>query len=205
MKKRIFRLTHIDNVEHILQYGITHKDSANSNSNYIAIGSRGVISRRKSVIEPVHGRSLSSYIPFYFHQRMPMLYMIKNGYMEVTVYPMSAIVYCISYTSSVQQYGLDFVFTDGNASGKGLADFFDSSRLNEIDDLLDWEAIANPYWRDEVDTDKKRRKQAEFLVRGDIPIEAIAGFVVYNEAAKRRLMALGVTKESVSIQPNFYF
>ncbi len=34
----IYRMTHIDNIPHILKYGITHKNSKNANPHYKAIG-----------------------------------------------------------------------------------------------------------------------------------------------------------------------
>ncbi len=42
-------------------------------------------------------------------------------------------------------------------------------------------AISSKYWKDENDLDLKRRKEAEFLVSGDLPVNAIEGFVVYTE------------------------
>lgn len=36
----IFRMVHIDNISHILQYGLTHWSSPNCNPNYIPIGDK---------------------------------------------------------------------------------------------------------------------------------------------------------------------
>ncbi len=70
-------MTHIDNIPHILQYGITHKSSPNANPNYKPIGDVSIINKRES--EPrmtVDGVEFvpGDYIPFYFYARMPMLY-----------------------------------------------------------------------------------------------------------------------------------
>ena len=43
----IYRMTHIDNIPHILQYGITHKSSPNSNPCYKTIGDIDIINKRK--------------------------------------------------------------------------------------------------------------------------------------------------------------
>lgn len=53
--------------------------------------------------------------------------------------------------------------------------------------------------------DKKRRKEAEFLVLGDIAIDAILGYIVYNENAQNRMIELGVETLNIDIRPDFYF
>lgn len=41
-------MTHIDNVPHILRYGITHRLSLNANQNYIPIGDSSIINKRNN-------------------------------------------------------------------------------------------------------------------------------------------------------------
>jgi len=43
---KIYRITHIENIPHILQYGITHKDSQNKNPDYKNIGDLSLINTR---------------------------------------------------------------------------------------------------------------------------------------------------------------
>lgn len=61
------------------------------------------------------------------------------------------------------------------------------------------------YWKDENDLDLKRRKEAEFLVDGDISTEAVLGFAVYNETAKNKLIGFGVEAKRIVINTGFYF
>ena len=61
------------------------------------------------------------------------------------------------------------------------------------------------YWLDENDLDLKRRKEAEFLVLGDIATEAILGFVVYNQNAQNRMIGFGADVSKVLIKPDYYF
>ena len=42
----IYRMTHIKNIKHILEYGITHKKSRNFNPDYISIGDKSMIDTR---------------------------------------------------------------------------------------------------------------------------------------------------------------
>ncbi|SEA26408.1 protein of unknown function [Arachidicoccus rhizosphaerae] len=34
---KLYRITHIDNIPHVLRYGITHKNSPNASPNFVAI------------------------------------------------------------------------------------------------------------------------------------------------------------------------
>jgi hypothetical protein len=58
----LYRMTHIDNISHILQYGITHKASPNANPHFVSIGDRSLISTRNS-FKLDNGKSISEYIP----------------------------------------------------------------------------------------------------------------------------------------------
>jgi len=45
-KVKIYRITHIENIRHILEYGITHKDSCNKDTDYKNIGDIVLIDNR---------------------------------------------------------------------------------------------------------------------------------------------------------------
>ena len=78
-KTYLFRMTHIQNIPHILQYGITHLTSPNANVNYVPIGDGSLINTRSSFILN-NGKQLGDYIPFYFGVLTPMLYVIQKGF-----------------------------------------------------------------------------------------------------------------------------
>ena len=203
-KTYLYRMTHIENVPHILQYGLTHVSSVNANKSYKAIGDDSIISTRNNIEIP-NGKKLGNYIPFYFGSRMPMLYVIQKGYNGVPVTPAQDIVYCISSVQKIVDHKLPFVFANGHAVAVGLTDFYEEKDLVNIDEILDKKAIDAKYWRNIEDTDLKRRKEAEFLVETDIPTTAIIGWVVYNEEAQKRLLELGIPQEMIYIKPDAYF
>jgi len=63
----------------------------------------------------------------------------------------------------------------------GYTSFYDD--LNEIDTAIDWEIMQTKYWRDtDEDGDRKRRRQAEFLVHQAVPWPLIRGIGVMDEA-----------------------
>lgn len=199
----IYRMTHIDNIPHIIQNGITHSNSKNANVNFIPIGDNSLIYERREIILK-NNKLLGDYIPFYFGIRTPMLYVLQNGYNMVTATLAENIVYCVSSVQNIIDLQLDFVFTDGHAKDKFTTQFF-SEDIQNIGSLLDWNSIKATYWKDEEDLDLKRKKQAEFLVLGDIPYNSLLGFIVYNENSKQKLINRGVDAKIIGIKPEYYF
>jgi len=45
---RVYRLTHVKNITHILKFGITHKNSLNKNIDYVPIGDASLIHTRNN-------------------------------------------------------------------------------------------------------------------------------------------------------------
>jgi hypothetical protein len=118
--------------------------------------------------------------------------------------PAEKIVYCVSSVQKIIDLKLDFVFTDGHAVD-GFSTQYSAKDINQIDTILDKKAINAKYWKDENDLDLKRRKEAEFLVLGDIAIEAVLGFLVSNENAKCRIIEYGADASIVHIKSDYYF
>jgi len=202
-KIRLFRMVHIENVPHILTNGLTLATSENANENYVPIGDNSLIDRRGSVIVP-NGKKLNEFLPFYFWYRMPMLYVVEKGYNGVPVQNPENIVYCVTNVEKIIQSQIPFLFTNGHAVSR-LSKFFGKDEINSLEEIIDFDAIKKDFWNDENDLDLKRRKEAEFLVEGDIPLDVISGWVVYNEKAKKKLLDFGIQENLVVVRENFYF
>lgn len=196
-------MVHIENVSHILANGLTLATSEKANENYVPIGDNSLIDKRSSVTVP-NGKNLNEFLPFYFWYRMPMLYVVQRGYNGVPVQNPENIVYCVTNVEKIIYSRLPFVFTNGHAVSK-LSKFFGKEEIHLLEEILDFEAIKKDFWKDENDLDLKRRKEAEFLVEGDIPLEVISGWVVYNEVAQKRLLELGIPNDKIVTRENFYF
>jgi hypothetical protein len=199
----LYRITHIENIPHVLQYGITHSSSPNANPAFVPIGDKSLITTRSQFILS-NGRRLGEYIPFYFGTRMPMLYVIQNGFNLVTPTPACEIVYCVTSVQKILDNNLKYIFTDGHAVDS-FSTQYDLADIGNIDNLLDMKAIQARYWKDENDLDLKRRKEAEFLVLGDIPIAAILCYLVYNESVKQKLLVFGIKGSMIYINSQAYF
>ena len=196
-------MTHIDNMPHILQHGITHISSPNANPGYRPIGDGSLIGSR-AAFPVIAGKTLGDYIPFYFWGHMPMLYVIQNGHNGVTRVAPSDIVYLVCTIGRLVALAQPSLFTNGHAISQ-LSVTYDIKEVARIEEIVDFAAVKEPFWIKEGDQDLKRRKEAEFLVEGDIPLVAIAGYIVYDETASKSLLALNVPTDKIFIRKDFYF
>ncbi len=212
-KVNIYRITHIENIPQILNYGITNKKSKHKNPNYKAIGDTCIINTRNNKeinitnggIETIKTIELGDYIPFYFGIKMPMLYVIQRGgnFVPRRTIPEN-IVYVVCSVIKIHNFGYEYYFSDGHALNK-LSTFYNRDKLIDLIGILDWNAIKKPYWQGEGNLDVKRKKQAEFIVKEDLSPECIIGFGCYNERAKNNLKGLGVNEKIIRVIPNAYF
>lgn len=202
-KKYLYRMIHIENISHVLEYGITHRNSTNANLNFIAIGDSSIITTRAGKILN-NGNTLGNYIPFYFGYRFPMLYVIQWGHNGVKQTLAEDIVYCVTTVEEIINSNIAFIFTDGHAIDS-FSTQYTKERINDIEHLLDWEAIQDIYWHDDNDLDKKRRKEAELLLENDLPTKHILGYICYNEKAKSKLVHFGIEEKKIVVRPNYYF
>jgi hypothetical protein len=212
---KIYRMTHIDNIEHILKYGITHQNSPKANPNYVHIGDMDLINNRNTFrvfvtngndsISNAQQIVLGDFIPFYFGVRMPMLYVVgRGGNFVKRAYLMQEIIYLTCHISDIVQSKSAFFFSDGHATDS-FSLFYDKTKIDKLSQIINWDAIKTKYWGGNENLDIKRKKQAEFLVLGDIGVNCLNSFGCYNEQAKEKLIKIGVKKEKIMIVANAYF
>ncbi|SEA54370.1 protein of unknown function [Arachidicoccus rhizosphaerae] len=135
---------------------------------------------------------------------MPMLYVIQHGgnFVPNAVNPEN-IVYLACSVVQVASIGKTFYFSDGHGTDR-FTRFYDYSKLPQLPDIIDWEAITKQYWGT-ANLDVKRKKQAEFIIEGDIPPHLIIGFGCFNKDARNRLIDMGVLGTKIKIIPNAYY
>ena len=204
----LYRMTHIGNIPHVLQYGIVHHSSPNRNPNYISIGDTSLINFRTTKSVPVGNNSivLGDFIPFYFGVRMPMLYVIQLGGNFVGIARKAEeIVYVVVSLKQIVEQNFLYYFSDGHATDN-LTTFYDIADINRLPSIIDWNAVKSLKWSgDGIPTDIKRRKQAEFLVKQDLFPGFIVGFVCYNDKAKNQLISYGIDGQRIKVYPNAYY
>lgn len=197
-----FRLTHIDNMQHIMRNGLVRASSTLRNVNYVPIGDSQVIHIRE--VRKVKGYQLSDFMPFYFGPRSPMLYVIQHGYNGVRQEKPENIVYCVVRIIDIINNNIDCIFTDGHALSS-FTHYYKKEQLSILDSIVNYKDVYSTFWNDENDFDLKRRKEAELLINGDLPVQYICGYVVYNDKAKDYLISIGIAAELIVVKPVFYF
>lgn len=96
----------------------------------------------------------------------------------------NAIIHLVTTLGEIETRACEFIFTDGHAI-MHLSEFFvEPSDLNHVD----WKVMGATYWNDtDKDPDRKRRRQAEFLVHDQLPWKAIQAIGVSNDAVAGRV------------------
>lgn len=204
----IYHITHIDNLESILSEGglLAYNVMLETQTNYTNIAYENIQDRRATIRVPCGGGGvLHDYVPFYFAPRSPMLYTINRGNVKSYTQGQSTVIHLVSYVENIEVAGLSFVFTDGHAV-MAFTDFFDD--LNYLS-AIDWDVMESRYWNDtNEDNDRKRRRQAEFLVRYFFPSQLIIEIGVMNSTIKTQvenILQNFTHQPSVIVRNNWYY
>ena len=204
----IYHITHISNICSMVTAGGIWCDALINSRNLapLVIGYEHIKERRsKREVEVAKGGFLSEYVPFYFCPRSPMLYVIHHGFIQGYQGGQSKVLHLVSSVEVVQAKSLSFFFTDGHAEQQISHQFGSSNDL----DKLDWQVINDPIWHNiSSDTDRKRRKQAEFLVHNFFPWDLIKEIGVYDEQMKNevcKVLNKSGCKSVVKVHQNWYY
>lgn len=204
---RIYHITPIDNLPAILDAGaLVCKRQATTQQDV----SRAEIQQgraSKDVPDPPGG-TIHDYVPFYFGERSPMLLALARHHKTAYRGTQEEIIYLVSAVDLIEKNQLEYVFSDGHTTMK-ITRMFNS--VNDLD-KVDWNVVNARQWNDVPGqhNDRKRRKQAEFLVKGQVPLELLLGFAVRTEAMKQRLRALLSTYPAyaeayIAVRPEWYY
>ena len=194
----IIHMTHMDNLERIFAGGalvatarLSARGTAFTNIAYSSIQAQRAAKR----IPCGPGGCLHDYVPFYFTKRSPMLYTINRGNVPCEG-GQGALVHLVSTAQKVAGAGLGYAFSDGHGIMSYSSFFDDLAHLGEVD----WDVIRSTQWADTVeDGDRKRRKQAEFLVRDEFPVRLLSGVIVRTENRKAQVEGL-LTRLGMNLQ-----
>lgn len=183
----LYRLVHVDNLATLLTRGMLHAPHSTPNDGLPYRPIHSVTVQASRHLREIHcgpGGTIHDYLPFYFGPLSVMLLNLKTGRVAGYGEGQEPLVYLLTTAQAVQQKGCQFVFSDGH----GLANFTDwYNDLGQLDQV-DWNIVGARYWSDQPeDNDRKRRKQAEFLVWQSLDWSLIHGIVVLNTAMKQRV------------------
>ena len=204
----IVHLTHVDNLSSILGEGgvlsyheMDRRGIGHHNIAYVHIQAR----RESTIVFGAKGGCLHDYVPFHFGPKPPMLLTISSGNVPNHTEGQPPLVYLVSTAQAVEAAGLPFAFTDGHAT-MAITEFFDDlDRLDQID----WPVIHGKWWNDTPEhPDRKRRRQAEFLVHQKFPIELIQEIVVLNAGTQAKVLEIlsgSGLEVPVQVRSNWYY
>jgi len=131
------------------------------------------------------GGVLHDYVPFYFGERSPMLYANHTGYVPSNAAGQRPLVYLVSTVDAVVATASRWVFTDGHAVIR-ITRFFES--LADLPGAVDWSVVHAKQWADtREDPDRKRRKQAEFLVHEFFPLDLVEEIAVMDDTMRTQV------------------
>lgn len=204
----IFHITLIENLRLIFAAGELRAKRAldQDAAGYATIAHQNIQDRRARTPVPCAPFGvLHDYVPFYFGSRSPMLYAISRGMVEGFSGSQRSIIHMVATAQDIQAQGLDFAFTDGHGT-IALTEFYnDLASLSEVDLPL----MKARYWADtDDDPDRKRRRQAEFLVYRRLPLALVRGVGVAGpgqQAEVEALLAEFGWEIPVAVRPRWYY
>jgi len=205
-------MTHGKNLESILRCGGILCDNLMRARDDMPteIGYQDLKARRRAQDVPMSpGGTLGDYVPFYFAPRSPMLYVIHdpNAQRRISVPGGQAgVIYLVTTIAAVRGARVPFLFTDGHPVSHSLSSFYDNAlHLNRVD----WEVIASHDWANTTDDpDRKRRREAEFLVHKSLPWSLVTEIGVIREKVADRVQEIlsnASHQPTVSVRRDWYF
>ena len=205
----IYHITHARNLSGIIERGELVCDRvriADGIAN-VNIGHADIKQWRMGrAVKAGPGGVIADYVPFYFAPRSPMLLSINGGNVAGYSEGQRPVVHLVASAEAVQAAGLGFAFTDGHAPMAVTKHFDDLAELVQVD----WSVMPLTYWYDtQEDPDRKRRRQAEFLVHGSVPwtmIEEIGVLDAGVAAAVEELLdGIGGHRPAVNVHRGWYY
>nr|WP_315198989.1 DUF4433 domain-containing protein [uncultured Aquabacterium sp.] len=186
----IYRLVHVDNLAALLARGRLHAPLhvPDDGLPYRTIHDTEVQANRRIKEVPCGpGGTVHDYLPFYFGPLSVMLLKLKSGQVDGYAEGQEPLVYLRTSVQAVMQAGCPFVFTDGHGLAKFTRWFDEPAHL----DAIDWPLVRDRFWADTLDdNDRKRRKQAEFLVWQGLDWDVLDGIGVLNAGMQQRVQGI---------------
>lgn len=204
----IYHITHLDNLASILaSYGLdANTVMRERGSSYTDIAHQNIQDRRTRVQVPIAPfGTLHDYVPFYFAPRSPMLYAIHKGAVAGYKGGQDQVIYLVSTVHKIEDSGTPYVYTDGHAT-MAYTSFY-----REVSDLstLSWDILRAKYWSDRAPgDDRRRRRQAEFLVYKHLAWPLIERIAVHSEEASKQVreMLTGVDYQpEIAVRADWYY
>lgn len=186
----LYYITHIDNLESILRYGILCYYKAKKILRK-SIADPEIQERREKVVIPGGKHKLHDYANLYFNARNSMMYKRKDIHREI----------CILRINPAILDKPNVIISDKNASSDYVR-FYSPKELDKLDGAL----IFSNDWRNNDYYEYRKRKSAtcaEVLVLGSVVPKFIIGAHVSCRDTRQKVIKL--LANNVSINPKLFF
>ncbi len=216
---RLFHITAIANLSAICAAGalLSKNSGAQNGIAYQNIAHQGAQDARsiKQVPNPPGGR-VHDYVPFYFAPRSPMLYAINGGRVTDCNWRQEDILHLETTVERAVSEGEEFLFYDLNATLAWSTPFTKLPDLNKVAwDLICEEPTLDgycKYWQRKINperySDRMEKRQAEFLVKNQVPLTKFTRIGVIDEAKATQVRAILVqagVNLPVAVKRDWYF
>jgi hypothetical protein len=142
--------------------------------------------------------------------RSPMLYRIACDHRDGIAgrYPDGdrPLIYLATAVGALLDGGLGWVATDGNAA---TATTRFVSTVDDMDAVVDWPLMNAMYWNNTPDDpDRQRRRMAEFLAHGSVPLALLRRVIAYGDTHAVRVRAVLAghpLDRRVAVRPSWYY
>ena len=214
MPTPIYHITNINNLPRLIQTGGLWCDAERVRQGFDCVGIAHENLKLRRACTPVNSRAgqaiaaggvLADYVPFYFANRSPMLYSIHRGNVVGYAGGQADIIYLVTTVEAAVSGNRPWCFTDGHAVEAMTEFLIDTAHMNTID----WGIIKASIWYNTPDDpDRKRRKQAEFLIHGSVPWPWIHRIGVVDQGRSQRvreIIAGAAHQPEVSIERGWYY
>jgi hypothetical protein len=217
---RLFHITAIGNLADICANGGLLSKSMGSlvGVNYQNIAHAGAQGARAArAVPPPSGGTIHDYVPFYFAPRSPMLMAINGGRVAGCALRQGDVVHFETTVPRVAALNKPTIFYDRNAT---LAYSVAYTDLSKIPTVIAWNLITEApqldgyckWWQNRKDppqySDRMERRQAEFLVKHQVPLSAMTRIGVLDaqrQSQVQHILNNANVNLSVQVMPDWYF
>jgi len=189
--KNLQHITHLKNLPNIHQYGL----KAHENPHKVVDISNNEVNKLREKEEPIFGRKLHQYVPFYLNSKNPMLYSAQKRFNE------DIIIICVNENILLSAESL---ISNKNAAVSNARYF------KYIDEWtsIDWQGILNKKWHinGTNNTSLKQSMMAEALIYDNVPSKNIRMILVQSEDIKKKVLTLLPNINAVvKVSPDSFF
>lgn len=185
----VYRMVHIDCLDTIPRRDAMHAPTSVPGDGlpYVSIHAQQTQEDRGGKAVPIPpGGVIRDYVGFYLGPRSPMLLRLKSG-RDVQQVPQERIIYLKTTAQAVDAAGLRYVFTDRHSLA-AVAAF--RNRLADLG-IVDFSAVYAERWNNTPDLPfRQEKKQAEFLVHGQMPWNLVQSIGVIGDETKAAVEAI---------------